>query len=124
MHRLSREDFERIVLDSIESLPQEFLARLENVAVFVEDGPTLEQLRSNGLHDTDTLFGLYEGVPLTDRMNYSMVMPDRITIFQKSLEESCETEEDLVAEIQATVIHEVAHFFGIDDAELERLGLA
>ncbi len=123
MHSLSREEFEDIVREALEGLPEEFLARLENVDVVVEDAPTWEQLARNGLGPQDALFGLYEGVPLTDRHGYSMVAPDKITIFQQPLEAECETRDELVEEVRRTVVHEVAHFFGIDDEALDEMGL-
>ena len=85
--------------------------------------PTAEQLRSSGVHETDTLLGLYEGVPITARENYGFVLPDKITIFQRSIEGICETREEVIEEVRETVIHEVAHHFGIDDAALHEMGL-
>ena len=86
---------------------------MENVAVIVED-------HAEGRN----LFGLYEGIPLTRRgpLSYGGVMPDRITLYQETISAHAHSEEELVAQIRKTVIHEVAHHFGIDDAELERLG--
>jgi predicted Zn-dependent protease with MMP-like domain len=123
MDQLSRKEFEDMVREAIEGLPEEFLSRLENVDVVVEDEPSFEQLQRNGLGPEDTLYGLYEGVPLTERMNYSMVLPDRIFIFQRPLEEVCDTREELIEQVQVTVAHEVAHFFGMDDQSLEEMGL-
>jgi predicted Zn-dependent protease with MMP-like domain len=123
MNRLPREDFEAVVRGAVEALPEQFLERLDNVAVVVEDAPTWKQLADNGLGPEDTLFGLYEGVPITGRHDYSMVVPDKITIFQRPIEEVCRTVEDLVAQIQQTVVHEVAHHFGISDEALDEMGL-
>lgn len=120
---LSRRDFEKVVQEALEALPEEIAAMLDNVAVFVEAWPFREQLRENGLSDKHELFGLYEGVPLTERdSNYGMVQPDRIFIFQGPIEAVCRTQDDLVDEIQHTVVHELAHHFGIDDAKLDELG--
>ena len=124
MQPLARDKFEDLVREALEGLPEEFLARLDNVDVVVEDMPTAEQLGENGIGPDGTLFGLYEGIPLTERHNYSLVVPDKITIFQRPLEQECETHDELMAEVQATVVHEVAHFFGIDDEALNDMGLA
>ncbi|MBM3957427.1 MAG: metallopeptidase family protein [Gemmatimonadetes bacterium] len=125
MRRMSRRDFEDAVREAVESLPRQFLARFlgGNVAVVVEDRQTAEQLREAGLPDGETLLGLYEGVPLVDRESYNLVPPDKITIFQAPLEEMCRTRAELVDEIRDTVVHEVAHFFGLDDRALRDLGL-
>ena len=115
--------FERIVRDAIEALPEEFLARLENVDVVVEDRPSPEQRERNDVADDETLLGLYEGVPLTERHGYNMVVPDRITIFKRPLEEECANETELAMAVQQTVVHEVAHYFGISDEKLDAMGL-
>lgn len=122
MRPISREAFEKLVAEALEGLPDEFLERLDNVGIVAADLPTQEQRRYHGLGPRDTLLGLYEGVALTDRESYGMVLPDKITIFQKPLEEFSEDEEDLVYQVQVTVVHEIAHHFGIDDARLHELG--
>ena len=123
MVRVSRERFEDLVRQAMESLPDRFWNRLDNVVVLVEQHPTREQLDSNGLGPHETLFGLYEGVPLPERGSYSPPFPDRITIFQGPLQRHCDSEDELIAEVRDTVVHEVAHFFGIDDDRLDELGL-
>ena len=123
MVRLSTDSFEQLVREAIESLPERFLDHLDNVLVVVEQQPSQEQRESNRLSANETLFGLYEGVPMTERGSYSPMMPDRITIFQRPLERYCESEEELVHQVRDTVVHEVAHFFGIDDDRLHELGL-
>ena len=90
----------------------------------IRDRPTTVQLKAHSLTDGDLLLGLYEGVPLTERHDYVGVLPDRITIFQRSIEMICESEEEMVEEVRVTVIHEVAHHFGIDDTRLHELGVA
>lgn len=124
MRPLSHDDFEVLVREAIATLPQEFLSRLDNVDIAVEDEPTQEQLEINGVDPEDMLYGLYVGIPLTQRHDYSMVMPDRIFIFKGPLEEVSDTLEDLSDNVQTTVIHEIAHFFGISDEKLEEMGLA
>ncbi len=119
---MDRERFESLVETAVEALPDEFLTRLENVAVVVEDWPSSEQLRRVGLDHGGTLLGVYEGVPLTSRgAYYGSVAPDKITIFQKSVEARCSSDSEINAEIQRVVKHEIAHHFGISDARLEQI---
>lgn len=117
--RLSRRRFESLVGEALDAIPPELARLMDNVVVVVEDWPTPEQL---GEHHS--LFGLYEGTDLTQRspLHYSGVLPDRITIFRGPLCEACETEDDLAEEILVTVVHEVAHHFGISDRRLHELG--
>lgn len=120
---MSPEAFARIVDEAMAGLPPEFAARLDNVAVVVREEATIEDLDEAGLGPDEELFGLYVGVPLTDRAGYHMVLPDRILIFQGPHERHFQP-DDLVAEIGRTVVHEIAHFFGIDDDRLHELGYA
>lgn len=114
MEPLPRRRFERLVADALDALPPELGSLMDNVAVVVEDR-----------HPTEDLLGLYEGVPLTEREDYGgMVMPDRIVIYRLPLCDLCDDLDDLVEEITVTVVHEVAHHFGIDDDELHELGWA
>jgi predicted Zn-dependent protease with MMP-like domain len=117
--RLSRREFEALVAEALDAIPEELARLMENVAVVVEDWPHPDQLAGHG-----SLFGLYEGISLTARspLSYGGVLPDRITIFRGPLCEACETEQDLADEIYATVVHEVAHHFGISEERLEELG--
>ena len=111
-----------MVARAVEDLPEEFLARLENIDVVVEDYPTPEQLRQLGLKYGETLLGLYEGVPHTKRgRHYGLVPPDKITIFQRSIEARCRHDAEISAEIQRVVKHEIAHHFGISDARLQQI---
>ena len=123
MRHMGRLEFEDLVRQAIERLPEEFLARLENVDVVVADRPTREQIGVSGVAAGETLLGLYEGVPLVDRENYGLVVPDKITIFQMPIVEMCSTREELIDEVRVTVVHEVAHFFGLDDHALREMGL-
>ena len=119
---MNKERFEWLVARAIEALPDEFLNRLENVDVVVEDHPTKSQLASVGLRRNQTLLGLYEGVPLTKRSShYGLVPPDKITIFQKPIETKCRNNARTTDEIQRVVKHEIAHHFGIGDARLEQI---
>lgn len=119
---MKRRDFERLVAEVLDSLPPEFQAALEHVAVVVEDWPTPEQLRSVGLDEDETLYGLYEGTPLIERGLDLPPLPDRIVIFRGPLLEDFATEEEIRAEIRTTVLHELAHFFGLDEDRIAELG--
>ncbi len=104
--------FERLVGEALDSLPSELGEMMENVAVVVED-----------VHPDEDLLGLYEGVPLTERGDYgAMAMPDRVTVYRLPICAICDSEEELLDQITVTVVHEVAHHFGIDDDTLEELG--
>jgi predicted Zn-dependent protease with MMP-like domain len=119
---MDRERFEWLVARAVESLPEEFRTKLENVDVVVEAWPTQAQLAKAGLRRGQTLLGLYQGVPLTKRgRHYGLVAPDKITIFQKPIEAKCRFETEIIAEIQRVVQHEIAHHFGIGDARLRQL---
>ena len=120
---MSRERFERLVVEALASIPESLRARMENVAVVVEEWPTPDHLESAGLDEDDLLFGLYEGTPLTERgVLAEAILPDKITIFQGPLEEACASEEEIREEVRTTIIHEVAHHFGFDEERLAELG--
>ncbi len=123
MVELTHGEFEGLVREAVDGLPEQFLDRLENVDIVIADRPTQDQLAFHGLHYGETLFGLYEGVPLIDRVNYQSVLPDKITIFQRPLEAYASDRAELIHEVRDTVVHEVAHFFGIDDESLREMGL-
>ena len=123
MYLMDREKFEDLVDKAVKSLPEDFLNHLDNVEVVVADQPTADQLRRNKIAANQTLLGLYEGVPQTRRgSNYGMVLPDKITIFQKTIEAKCRNDEEVLAEIEHVVKHEIAHHFGISDARLREIG--
>ncbi len=115
--------FERLVKQALGRIPPELSAYLDNVDLVVEDRPSNEQLAGHVIEEGDYLLGLYEGVPLTERADYGMVLPDKITLFQGSIEAICSSDEEIIEEVRNTVAHEVAHHFGIDDDRLEELGL-
>jgi predicted Zn-dependent protease with MMP-like domain len=119
---MNRERFEWLVAEAVGGLPEEFLIKLENIDVVVQDEPTPGQLAEAGLRRGETLLGLYQGVPLTKRSrHYGMVAPDKITIFQKPIEAKCKNDTEVKAEIRRVVQHEIAHHFGIGDARLRHL---
>ncbi|GAB3848584.1 metallopeptidase family protein [Nesterenkonia populi] len=115
---MSDEEFDDAVAVALESIPEQLASKIENVAVFVEDTYIPEPWE-----DSDTvLLGLYEGIPLTERSETPWAMPDRITLYKEPTLSICETREDVIRQVRITVVHEVAHFFGIDDETLHRLG--
>ncbi len=112
--RVSPERFEELASEALDSIPEGLARYMDNVAVVVAD-------RSEG----HRLFGLYQGVPLTNRGNhYSGVVPDKITLYEEEISSVCSNETELIAQIRKTVIHEVAHHFGISDPRLKELGWA
>ena len=119
---MTRERFSRFVQQALETIPRRFRDHLKNVAVLVEDEPSTELLRDMEIEPPDTLFGLYHGTPLTSRpWDFGNALPDRITIYQGPIEDACETEDEVVATIGETLIHEVGHFFGLSEDELEEI---
>ena len=121
---MDKERFENLVAKAVDSLPDEFHTRMENIDVVVADKPTSAQLAELNRKRGETLLGLYEGVPLTRRsQHYGMVVPDKITIFQKPIEAQCHNDTQIIAEIRRVVLHEIAHHFGISDARLKELGM-
>ena len=115
MLEISREKFEQIVRSAMADLPEKFKNRLNNVAIFVEDEPTEEQLKKIGLRRGDILFGLFEGYAQGKKLNFGPVLPDRITIFRKAVLSQSSNQAELKAKIIATVRHEIAHHFGSDE---------
>jgi len=118
---MDREHFEELVVEAVEGLPEEFQERLENIVVMVEDWPSREQLAGVGLTHRGQLLGLYEGVPLTEAGRDYALLPDRITIFRRPIENMCRTDEEVRRSIAATVRHEIAHYFGISDSRLDEI---
>ena len=118
---MKRARFEKLVRQALTDFPVEVSDHLENVDVLVEDWHASDQLGGLRIEEGDVLLGLYEGVPLTQRADYGMVLPDTITLFQKAIETVCDSDEEIVEEVRKTVAHEVAHHFGIDDERLYEL---
>ncbi len=119
---LSRSEFEELVARALRGLPRRFRERLQNVAVVVEDWPDAETLDEMEIEPPETLYGLYQGVSLDRRgSGYGGVLPDTITIFQGPIEEDCEDQNEMEALVRDVVVHEVGHYFGLDDARLEEL---
>lgn len=123
MQELTEEAFEQLVVEALDDLPEFFKQKLQNVEVIVSDWPTEAERRAVGLKPGQLLFGLYQGIPLTKRTsNYGLVLPDKITIYRKPIEQVCRTPERIKDQVKRTVKHELAHHFGIDDARLRQLG--
>jgi len=108
-------EFEKIVGEDIDEIPEEFLARLKNVAIVVDEEPSEEQFKKLKMRHDTTLLGLYEGVPLTRRGEYTMALPDKISIFKNPIELVAQTPEAIKKLVQDTVRHEIAHHFGSDE---------
>ena len=114
MIEVSRADFEVLVSEALDEVPPELAKLIDNVAIFVEDDPPTGD---------PGLLGIYEGIPLTERGHYyGGVLPDRITIYRNPTLRICATVDDVIDEVHITVVHEIAHHFGIDDARLHELG--
>jgi predicted Zn-dependent protease with MMP-like domain len=129
--KISAKKFEALVVQALEDLPAFFKERLQNIEVLIADWPAEEELEEAGLEPDsashpvgdELLLGLYQGIPLTERTSdYGMVLPDTITLYRECIAEVCDTPEEIVAEVQQTVKHEIAHYFGISDDRLEELG--
>ena len=121
--QMTRKAFEELVSEALGRLPADVLAWMDNVVVIVQSFPTLQERREMGLKSRYQLLGLYYGVPLTERADYNFAVPDRIVLFQRAIEAECTTAMDVVEEIRRTVLHELAHHFGMDDQMLNELGL-
>jgi len=119
---MEREKFEILVGRAIENLPEEFQRRLENVDVVVEEWPTAAQMKRAGTKSPGRLLGLYQGVPRTRRgRGYGLVLPDKISIFQRPIEAHCRFDHEIEARVGEVVRHEIAHHLGLDDETLRRI---
>ena len=117
---MSEDEFEAAVQDALDSIPDKLARAMDNVAVFIED----DYVPKPGEDPDTVLLGLYEGVPLTERDSWwdAGSLPDRITIFREPILDICASREDVIHEVAVTVVHEIAHHFGIDDDRLHELG--
>ncbi|HXF82535.1 MAG TPA: metallopeptidase family protein [bacterium] len=121
--KLSRRRFAALVAQALDAIPPFIAERMRNVDVVIEDWPTSEQYEALGLEPDEWLFGLYEGTSLLERgVTADPLLPDKITIFKGPLEAACESEAQIAEEVRRTVVHEVAHHFGIGDERLRELG--
>ena len=114
--------FEEIIADAMDSLPEHFLRHAKNVAVVWADDPTPEQRKKLQLRGNESLFGLYEGIPLVQRGdNYQMVLPDKITIFKNPILRFCATLNDVKRQVKHTLWHEIAHHYGLDHDKIHEI---
>jgi predicted Zn-dependent protease with MMP-like domain len=118
MYRVSEEEFQKLVHDAVDELPKVHRDKLQNIAVFVRDMPSPEQREKGRLRPDQTLLGLYEGVPLSQRGGNTKLLPDIITIFQIPIEYRVSSLDELKRQIKHTVWHEVAHYFGLDHRQI------
>jgi predicted Zn-dependent protease with MMP-like domain len=120
--KLTRREFEEAVVGALKRLPKFIREKMENVGVVVEDRAPEDIITEMGLHSSSELLGLYQGVPLDRRgFYYGNVLPDKITLFQFPIESICKTKEEIKEKIREVVIHEVGHYFGLDDEKLREL---
>jgi len=120
MIRVSPEEFEALVQKALESLPEEFAELLDNVAVMVEESPSDDDLAEVGMSpdERDELFGLYQGVSLLERDSFYSSLPDRVVVFRRPILVNCRSRREAVREIRDTVIHELGHYFGMDEDQM------
>jgi len=120
---MRRSDFERLVLQALEDIPDQFRDALQNIDIQVRWRPTITELRRAGVR-RGSLFGVYLGVPLTKRGHgYSMTLPDTIVVYQQTHERHCRSDAEIVEQVRQTVFHEVGHYLGIDEDRLQELGI-
>ena len=117
---MTREQFQRLVIEAVALIPKRFSREMKNLALVVEDEPSAELLAEMEIEPPDSLYGLYQGTPLPERTwAYGNNLPDRITIFQRPIEEECDDDDEVRAVIGETLIHEVGHYFGMSEEEIE-----
>ena len=119
---MTREQFQRLVIEAVALIPKRFRREMKNLALVVEDEPSAELLAEMEIEPPDSLYGLYQGTPLPERTwAYGNNLPDRITIFQRPIEEECDDDDEVRAVIGETLIHEVGHYFGMSEEEIEEI---
>ena len=119
---MERRAFDALVADALAGIPSQFREALANLAISVESEPAPPLLREMEIEPPDTLLGLYQGTPLTERgSTYGNTLPDRILLFQGPLERASEDEDDLIVAIGETLIHEIGHYFGLSEEEIEEI---
>lgn len=119
---MTRAHFDRLVAEAIRTIPPGFRDEMQNLSIVVEDEPSDDLLADMGIEPPDTLFGLYQGTPLTERSwDFGNALPDRIVLYQGPIEDSCETDDDVIVAIGETLIHEVGHYFGLSEDEIQEI---
>ena len=123
MLKVNEDQFELLVSDAIDAIPEKYFKKIKNVVFMTADEPTPEQIQKLQLLPGHSLFGLYEGIPLTSRNSgYNLVLPDKITIFRLPMLNYCKDEISLKRQVHKTVWHEVAHYFGLSHEAMDKLG--
>lgn len=118
---MSDETFEKLIARAMDELPREYMERLDNVAITYADNPTPEQLTKQGVSEGQLLLGLYEGIPQTQRGSYSLVLPDKITLFKIPILSLSSFDSDVYERVKRTLWHEIAHHFGLDHGRIHEL---
>ena len=119
---MTRDEFRACVDDALASIPDNFRDAMRNIAIVIEDEPSDEILEDVGIEPPDTLLGLYQGTPLTERgWAHGNTLPDKITLYQAVIEDASENEDDVVVAIGETLIHEIGHYFGLSEEEIEEI---
>jgi predicted Zn-dependent protease with MMP-like domain len=118
---ISDEEFDRLISEALVSLPGEHVKNIENVAIVMQDWPTEEQRRQLQLRNDQTLFGLYEGLPLSRRQGIQKTLPDKITIFKGPITANAQFESDVKEQIRHTLWHEIGHYYGLDHKRIHEL---
>jgi predicted Zn-dependent protease with MMP-like domain len=119
---MKREQFERLVEEALREIPRRFRSEMQNIAIVVEDEPPPDILEEFEIEPPDSLFGLYQGTPLPERgWAHGNALPDRISLYQGPIEEASEDHEDVVVCIAETLIHEIGHYFGLSEEEIEEI---
>jgi predicted Zn-dependent protease with MMP-like domain len=117
---MNREEFRTLVDDALATIPDRFRDAMQNIAIVVEDEPSARALEDVGIDPPDTLLGLYEGTPLTERQwAHGNALPDKITLFQGPIEDASSDRDDVIIAIAETLIHEIGHYFGLSEDEIE-----
>ena len=119
---MTRAEFERLVAEAVDLIPRRFRREMKNLALVVEDAPSADLLEEMDIEPPDSLYGLYHGTPLPERTwGHGNNLPDRITIYQQPIEEDCEDEDEMRQMIGETLIHEVGHYFGMSEEQIEEI---
>ncbi len=119
---MTRKQFDRLVAEAVQSIPARFRDEMQNLSIVVEDEPDDDLLADMGIEPPDTLFGLYQGTPLPERSwGHGNTLPDRIVLFQGPIEDSCDSDDEVIVAIGETLIHEVGHYFGLSEEEIEAI---
>lgn len=119
---MTRKRFDRLVAEAVQSIPPRFRDEMQNLSIVVDDEPDDDLLAEMGIEPPDTLFGLYQGTPLPERSwSHGNTLPDRIVLFQGPIEDSCDSDDEVIVAIGETLIHEVGHYFGLSEEEIQEI---